>query len=78
MSMKILEKIDRYYLVLAVVVLILGGLILMTVMSVRSAIGTASEIDEDNIIEYSVEQQKLDEVYDLVTEKSIEPLDLGD
>ena len=75
--MKILGKIDRFYLILAVAVLVLGGLIFMTLKGVLSAIDTTNEVDEDAVVEYGIDQQKLDEAYDLILEKNVEPLDLG-
>lgn len=77
MLTKILGKIDRFYLILAVVVLVLGGLIVITLSGVLSAISTTDEVDEGAVVEYGIDQQKLDEAYDLILEKSIEPLDLG-
>ena len=75
--MKILGKINRFYLILAVAVLVLGGLIFITFKGVLSAMNTTSEIDDDAVIEYGIDQQKLDEAYDLILENNVEPLDLG-
>lgn len=75
--MKILGKIDRFYLILAVIVLVLGGLIFITLRGILSAMNTTSEVDEDAVVEYGIDQQKLDDAYDLILEKNIEPLDLG-
>ncbi len=62
---------------LAVIVLVLGGLIFIALKGVLSAMNTTNELDEDSVIEYGIDQQKLDEAYDLILEKNTEPLDLG-
>jgi hypothetical protein len=76
--MKTLGKIDKYYLALGLVLLILGGLVFVTVSGIMGAIRTAGETNDENMVEYGIEQGNMDEAYKVVTEKNTEPLDLGD
>ena len=77
MSIKKLQEIDRFYLILAGVVLLLFVALVVSARGVVSSIANSNKIPEEAIIEAGVDSIKLDEAYKSIHNKADKPLDLG-
>ena len=72
MSIKRLSKIDRYYPILAIVVVGLTILLIFTFNGIFRALNTASEFDPNLANPSSkVDKTKLDEVYEKIKNRNI-------
>ncbi|GEM_PF-3527387 len=72
------KKLDRFYLYMLVVVLVLSGLVVVTLRGIIGAITTAREIDPE-LLEAStprLESSLLDRAYKFIYEKNPQRLDL--
>ena len=77
MLIKKLQEVDRFYLILAGVALLLLIVVVVSTKGIISAIGNSSKIPEEALIEVGVDTQKLDEAYTNIQGKADKPLDLG-
>jgi hypothetical protein len=75
--MKILEKINRFYLIIAVVGFVIGVLRVMTVRGITGAFNDGSDTSDEELVEYGIEEENLNDAYGIIIERNIEPLDLG-
>jgi cell division protein FtsL len=75
MSAKTLEKIDKFYIVLAVVLLFMALMIIMSFKGVFSAFLTAYDLDQQAIgQEVRLNSEELDEVYTWVYNRKADDL----
>jgi hypothetical protein len=75
MLTKTLAKIDRYYPILAVVVVGLTILIIFTLKGIFTAINTASEFDPElGASTLKIDKAALDDVYDKITNRKVPAL----
>lgn len=71
------EKIDKFYLVLAVVLILMALLVIMAFRSVFSAYLTAYEVDQTQLeTELRVNRDKLEEAYTWAFNKEAVPLEV--
>ena len=76
MSAKILAAIDRFYLILTVVLIILSILIIYSFKEIFSLLNTANGIDESAVgVSIKLDKASLDQAYTQLYEKKIIPLD---
>lgn len=75
MLMKAFTKIDRFWLFLILVMLILVILGFFTLRGIFSAVNTAGKLDEQLMTETHVNQAGLDEAYEAIFNKKELPLD---
>ncbi len=72
---KVWDKIDKFYLILALVLALMAILIIATFRGVFSAYLAAYEISEKDVgVEVKVQKEALDEVYAWLTTKEPIPL----
>ena len=70
-------KIDKYYFILSIILVILSFLVIVTLRNIFSSVITMNELDEDVIGSIPlVNEVKLNKAHDAVYKLKIEPLDL--
>lgn len=75
MLTKTLAKIDRYYPILAVVVIGLTVLLIFTLRGIFLALNTASQFDTEQVeASLKVKKEKLDALYQKVKERKVPAL----
>lgn len=73
------EKIDKFYIVLAVILTLMAVLVIVTVKSIFSAYNSAYALDEEGIgNEMRIDKSKLEEVYEWSFNKKTLPLEVKD
>ena len=79
MLKKAWEKLDRFYLILAIVLTLMAVLLVVTFRGIFSAFLNVYEIDQKDInVDVKVQKETLDEAYVWVTEKESIPLQIRD
>lgn len=79
MLKKAWEKLDRFYLILAIVLTLMAVLLVVTFRGIFSAYLNVYEIDQKDInVDVKVQKESLDEAYVWVTEKEGIPLQIRD
>lgn len=75
MSMKISEKIDKFYFIFATVIIILAAVIVMIINGIFSTYRKSQTIVEKQTGGQPLNEDKLSEAYKKLIEKKIVPLD---
>ena len=77
-QMRSLREIDRFYIILAAAVVIVGGLVVYGVRGIFETLNTANRIDEEVIgdADPRLNVGKLNEAHDAVFKRQPVPLDL--
>lgn len=77
MSTKVWEKIDSFYPLLVVVLLVMAAFVIFTFRSVFSAISTAYEIEvEVPDAELRIDKDKLNQAHEAAFSKEVVPLEI--
>lgn len=77
MSAKLSLKIDRFYFILGVTLLVLVLLVIFTIKGIFLAFITSRQIDENAVApETGINKSQLDKAFETVFNKKIIPLDL--
>ena len=76
--MRILSKINKFYVAMALIMMVLAVLVAVSFRSIFANIGLAGEIDESLLTTDvpRLEVQKVDKALNTERDKSIPPLDL--
>ena len=70
-------KIDKFYIALVFVLILMAILVIFTFKSIFSAFNTAYEIDQGSIAtELRVDKGRLEEAYDWVFKRGANPLEI--
>lgn len=77
-SMKALQKLDKYYLMLFVVTGILAVLTIFTFRNIFSTVVSAYETEEVSPSQLKIDKSKLDEAYNAIKEKNVVELRVND
>lgn len=77
MLTKTSARIDRFYLILVIVLSLLTALTILSFLTVFGALNSAREIDEQVIGDEQIKKDVLNKAYEFVFDKKISPLDLG-
>lgn len=70
-------KINQFYIVLIVILVLLAGLVTISLRGIFGAMTTAGQVDEELLSSTlpRINMQKIDEALKLVNEKEFTPLD---
>lgn len=80
MSMKKSLKIDKFYLIMGAVLLVLALLVIMVLRGIFFAVTVSREIDAEYLEANSprLDKAKLDEAYERLSQPDVTVLDLGE
>lgn len=76
MSMKVLRKIDRFYVVLSGVLIVLAAPLIYTGLGIFQALITASEVDTSLQRDARVDKTRVDKAISETFEKEIKPIEV--
>lgn len=76
--MSVSQAINRFYIVLAIVLVVLAGMVIISLRVIFSSLSLAAQVDEELLSSKSprVDTAKVDEAIRTIEDKKFTPLDL--